>query len=104
MSENKFVCFSLSFLLYRNQFHIVKPIFHQNAKYLASGAGVGQCPRRQSVEYRWRWACTFQVVCVNFISVWKPRQTQFSVEYGLYGSSIGVQYKFSKLLTINDDT
>ena len=26
---------------------IVKPIFHQNAKYLASGAGVGQCPRRQ---------------------------------------------------------
>ena len=25
-----------------------KPIFHQNAKYLASGAGVGQCPRRQN--------------------------------------------------------
>ena len=25
----------------------VKPIFHQNAKYLASGAGVGLCPRRQ---------------------------------------------------------
>ena len=24
------------------------PIFHQNAKYLASGAGVGQCPRRQN--------------------------------------------------------
>ena len=26
----------------------LKPIFHQNAKYLASGAGVGQCPRRQN--------------------------------------------------------
>ena len=26
---------------------IFKPIFHQNAKYLASGSGVGQCPRRQ---------------------------------------------------------
>ena len=25
----------------------LKPIFHQNTKYLASGAGVGQCPRRQ---------------------------------------------------------
>ena len=24
-----------------------KPIFHQNAKYLASGIGVGQCTRRQ---------------------------------------------------------
>ena len=70
----------------------LKPIFHQNAKYLASGVGVGQCtrrqnfalpnakytnmlvyfaladahfllyptptPRRQSVEYRWRWVPT----------------------------------------------
>ena len=26
----------------------LKPIFHQNAKYLASGGGVGQCPRRQT--------------------------------------------------------
>ena len=26
----------------------VKGIFHQNAKYLASGAGVGQGPRRQN--------------------------------------------------------
>ena len=61
----------------------LKPIFHQNAKYLASGVGVGQFtrrqifalpnakytnmlvyfgvtpdanPQRQSVEYRWRWA------------------------------------------------
>ena len=25
-----------------------KPIFHQNAKYLASGVGVGQCTRRQN--------------------------------------------------------
>ena len=38
----------------------------------------------ESVEYRlhwvsWRWACTFHVVCVNFIYV----KTRFSVEYGL---------------------
>ena len=60
----------------------LKPIFHCNAKYLASGVGVGQCPRRhmlvyfgvspdanprcQSVEYRWRWVfwhrpCIFHV-------------------------------------------
>ena len=26
----------------------IKPIFHQNTKYLGSGAGVGQCPRRQN--------------------------------------------------------
>ena len=26
----------------------LKPIFHQNAKYLASGVGVGQCTRHQN--------------------------------------------------------
>ena len=26
----------------------VKPIFHHDAKYLVSGVGVGQCPRRQN--------------------------------------------------------
>ena len=26
----------------------LKPIFHCDAKYLASGVGVGQCPRRQN--------------------------------------------------------
>ena len=26
----------------------LKPIFHCNANYLASGVGVGQCPRRQN--------------------------------------------------------
>ena len=49
-------------------------------------------PQCKSVEYRlrwvfWRWgsrwAYTFQVVCINFICVWWPTQTQFSVEYGL---------------------
>ena len=29
-------------------YKLLKPIFHQNAKYLASGGGVGQCPRRQT--------------------------------------------------------
>ena len=90
----------------------LKPIFHCNAKYLASGVGVGQysrrqnfalgyqhvgileptqtlasgviCvtpdanPRRQSVEYRWRWVpnanflrwpCTFHFFGVDFICV-----------------------------------
>ena len=96
-----------------------KPIFHCNTKYLASGVGVGQCPRcqnyaleiptcwyilalpnakicvtpdtkpkicvtpdanprRQSVEYRWRWvpnakflrwACTFHVHFMLFMSI-----------------------------------
>ena len=31
-----------SFTLFKR----LKPIFHLNTKYLASGAGVGQCPRR----------------------------------------------------------
>ena len=113
--------------------HLIKPILLWDAKYLASGVGVGQCPRRQnfaleiptcwylganakckicvtpntkykicvtpdanprrqSVEYRWRWVrnaifsrwpCTFHVVYVNFICVGHPTQTRFSVEYGL---------------------
>ena len=29
-------------------FKSLKPIFHCDAKYLASGIGVGQCPRRQN--------------------------------------------------------
>ena len=32
----------------RPPYSILKPIFHQNAKYLASGVGVGQCTRRQN--------------------------------------------------------
>ena len=49
-------------------------------------------PQRKPVEYRlrWvpgigslRWACTFHIFCVDFICVWWPTQTQFSVEYGL---------------------
>ena len=28
--------------------YTLKPIFHQNAKYLASGVGVGQCTQRQN--------------------------------------------------------
>ena len=102
----------------------VKPIFHCDAKYLTSGVGVGQCPRRQkfaleiptcwyilalpnakicvildakpkicvtpdanprrqSVEYRWRWGCTFHIFCGDFICVWWSTQTQYPVEYGL---------------------
>ena len=48
--------------------------------------------KRKPVEYRFRWvpgvgslrwACTFHNICVYFICVGKPMQTQFSVEYGL---------------------
>ena len=51
-----------------------------------------QNPQRELVEYRlrWvpnakssRWPSTFHVVCVRFICVSWPTQTQFSVEYGL---------------------
>ena len=77
----------------------LKPIFHQNAKYLASGAGVGQWPRRQNFALEiptcwyilalpkfakcWRRACTFHVFCVDFICVGHPTPTLFLVEYGL---------------------
>ena len=30
------------------EYKTLKPIFHCNANYLASGVGVGQCPRRQN--------------------------------------------------------
>ena len=51
-----------------------------------------QNTQRESVEYRlrWvpnakssRWPCTFHVVCVYFICILWPTQTQFSVKYGL---------------------
>ena len=48
-------------------------------------------PRRQSVEYSWRWgwpwACTFHIFCVDFICVWWSTQTQYPVEYGLYSDT-----------------
>ena len=48
--------------------------------------------RRQSVEYRWRWAfwrlgwrwaCTFHIFCIDFICIWWSTQSQYPVEYGL---------------------
>ena len=50
-----------------------------------------QNPQRDSVEYRlhWvpntflRWACTFHILCIDFICVWWPTQIQYPVEYGL---------------------
>ena len=65
----------------------LKPIFHQNTKYLASGVGVGQCSRRQNfalpnAKYTnmlvslalddanfSRRPCTFLFFCVYFIRV-----------------------------------
>ena len=65
----------------------VKPIFHQNAKYLASGVGVGQYTRRQyfalpNAKYTnmlvyfaladanfLRWPCTFHFLCVDFFTL-----------------------------------
>ena len=54
-------------------------------------------PQRESVEYRlpWalnakflRWACTFHVVCVNFIHFGEATHMQFSVKYGLESSAL----------------
>ena len=36
------------YILYDISFITLKPIFHCDAKYLASGVGVGQCTRRQN--------------------------------------------------------
>ena len=82
-------------ILYRT----IKPIFHCDAKYLASGVGVGQCTRRQNcalpnAKYTnmlvsfalcdtnsLRWPCTFHFFCLDFIRVGKPTRTPFPVEY-----------------------
>ena len=37
--------------LYHKRFCDIKPIFHCDAKYLASGVGVGQCPSRQNFAW-----------------------------------------------------
>ena len=37
----------------------VKPIFHCDAKYLASGVGVGQCPQHQILHWRYQHAGIF---------------------------------------------
>ena len=47
MSSNVVYLLSVN-LIPKHRSNTHKPIFHQNAKYLASGAGVGQCPRRQN--------------------------------------------------------
>ena len=65
---------------------LIKPIFHQNAKYLASGVGVGQYTRRQyfalpNAKYTnmlvyfaladanfLRRPCTFLYFCVDFFA------------------------------------
>ena len=64
---------------------VLKPIFHQNAKYLALGVGVGQCTRCQNfalpnAKYTnmlvyfvlgdasfLRWPCTFLLFFVDFL-------------------------------------
>ena len=70
----------------------LKPIFHQNAKYLASGAGVGPCTRRQifalpNAKYTnmlvyfaladanfLRRPCTFHFFCVDFFALGNKRK------------------------------
>ena len=47
-------------------------------------------PQSQSVEYRLRLACTFHIVCVNFVRVGHLTQTSFPVEYGLKRSKTKV--------------
>ena len=48
----------------------LKPIFHCDAKYLASGVGVGHCPRRQNsaLEIPTCWyilALPYAKICVT---------------------------------------
>ena len=81
-----------------------KHIFHQNAKYLASGVGVGQCTRRQyfaSANAKYtnmlvyfaladanfsRRPCTFHFVCVDFFALGSKRKPHFQWNIGCVGS------------------
>ena len=76
------------------------PIFHQNAKYLASGVGVGQCTRRQNfalpnAKYTnmlvsfalgdansLRWPCTFLFFCVDFFALGSQCEPHFQWNIG----------------------
>ena len=90
---------------YLNDFDCLKPIFHQNAKYLASGVGVGQCTRRQNfalpnAKYTnmlvsfalgdansLRWPCTFLFFCVDFFDfLATQREPHFQWNIGGGGS------------------
>ena len=82
----------------------LKPIFHQNANYLASGVGVGQCTRRQyfglpNTKYTnmlvyfaladtnfLRRPCTFHFLCVDFFALGSKRKPHFQWNIGCVGS------------------
>ena len=54
----------------------------------ASQWNIGGNPRRQPVEYRWRWVlalglCVGHVHFIFFVLISCPTQSRFSVEYGL---------------------
>ena len=82
----------------KSQYQTLKPIFHQNAKYLVSGPGVGTCPRRQGfalgIPTCWylkceklptpnlKFALAPTLTCRFHLRLY-PTQTQFPVEYGL---------------------
>ena len=62
----------------------LKPIFHQNAKYLASGVGVGQCPRRQNFVLEMPTCCYILALPNAKICVFPDANPQRqSVEYRL---------------------
>ena len=97
-------------------FKNLKPIFHQNAKYLASGVGVGQYTRRQyfalpNAKYTnmlvyfaladanfLRRPCTFHFLCVDFFALgshfifltWKE------IDKKNHRKHMVVMYKFSQ--------
>ena len=73
----------------------LKPIFHQNAKYLASGVGVGQCPRRQNFALEIP-TCWYILALPNakFCVTPDPKPQRQPVEYSLrwvigVGSRVG---------------
>ena len=42
----------------------------------------------------WRWPCTFNVFCVDFICMWYPTRTQFPVEPEVYNFAIRCAISF----------
>ena len=66
-------------------YQLLKPIFHQNAKYLASGVGVGQCTRRQNFALPnakdTNMLVYFALADANFLRYPTPNPRRQSVEY-----------------------
>ena len=90
--------FALHIFLLNSRF--LKPIFHQNAKYLASGTNakdsIFASPNAKNTNMLvsfalgdanfLRWPCTFHFLCVDFFALGSKRKPHFQWNIGCVGS------------------